>query len=155
MEEAEKKTFLKVKVAGKNKALWETDIREKFIELFKNLMDTVINFDDNKTIGEETKEISTHLIKHVKERLKRAGYENDKILAEIEEIQARTKKTYAEARKISAEARKEELAQKLKYLKLKLGIMKAMLIEETDSESIIFIKKIDVLFEVLKEFDEA
>lgn len=156
MEEAEKKTFLKVEVAGKNKALWESSgIREKFMQLSTKIIDTVVNFEDNTTVGEEAKQISTELVKYAKEKLKRVGYENERIQAEIDEIYSRARKCEAETRKINAETRRVELETKLRELKLSIGIMKALLVGEGDEDSIVFVKKIDVLLEVLKDFEEA
>lgn len=151
-EEIQRKEVLKVDVAGKDKILWAS-LKDKFFLQAQKLLDTVINFEDNTTVADEAKQFSTELIKFAKEKLKKAGYENEKTLAEIEEILSKAQRTQAETRKITAEAREIELGNKLKELKLSLGIMKAIHAGETDEESIIFIKKIDTFFEVINTYE--
>jgi polyhydroxyalkanoate synthesis regulator phasin len=150
--EEESKTFLQVKLAGKDKNLW-SKLMPNFLLKIEKLLDTVINTEDNTTIRDEAKLFSNELIKFAKQKLKKAGYENEKILAEIEEIYSKAHRDHAETRKINAEAREIELRNQLTELKLSLGLMKALRTGENDEESILFLKQVDVFFEVVNTFE--
>jgi hypothetical protein len=152
LEEEENKEFVQIRLKGKNAPLWER-LRNKFLKKVEDLLDTVINFEDNTSIKDEAKQFSTDLIKFAKEKLRKAGYENEKLLAEVEDLYAKARKSNAETRKLNAEAREIELKNKLREIKLGLALMKALLTGEPDEESILFLKKIDAFLEVTREYE--
>jgi hypothetical protein len=148
----ERKQYLRVDVGGKSPEIWNA-LRGKLIHAVNKFLDSTIDTIDNKTIRQEAQAFTHALLEHAKEKLAKAGIENQKLLAEIDYIFSQREKEIAEARKINAEAHKIEIENSLRQLKLSLGMAKALLIGEEEGESIIFVKKIDAFLDVIKEFN--
>ncbi|NOQ75257.1 MAG: hypothetical protein GQ574_24815 [Crocinitomix sp.] len=146
-----KKKYLKVDVAGKSEDLWKK-MRVKLIDTVNKFLDTTIDSQNHSSIREEAKEFTTKFLKHAKDKLERAGLENEKIVAEIDSLYSSRQRESAQTRKLNAEASEIELSVSIKKLKLSLGLTKAILIGDAKNEDIVFAKQIDSFLEMLKEF---
>lgn len=155
----EKKEFLRVDVKGKNTDVWAR-IRSKFIDQIEYLLNFEINHEDGTSVKDEAKDFVTQTIKFAKEKLKQPGYENMKMLAEIDEIYTKSqlnrtenKIKEAEARIKNVEARNAEFQERLRNMKLSMRLSKAMLVKDETEDSIVFLKEIDTLLEIINEFE--
>jgi len=147
----EKKQYLKVETAGKSLALWSS-LKEKLLQAIHSFLDTTIDGVDNKTIREEAKVFSHALLKYGKDKLEKAGLENDKILAEVDFLYSQNEKELAEARKLNAEAQKAEFENAISQLQLSLKITRVMLISEPEEEALVLVKNVEQFIEVLDDF---
>lgn len=153
MDNNEKKKVLEVQVVGKNRELWG-ELRDKLMMAVTKTLDTVINHENNTSIRDEAKEFASALIDHAKAKLKRAGLENEKIIAEIDNLYVRREKELAETRKLNAEAKSIEIKNRIKSLKISLGGMKVLMIGQDGEEDLLFIKQIDAFLNVLNSMEE-
>lgn len=147
----EKKQYLKEETAGKSPELWNS-LREKVLQAVHNFLDITIDGVDNKTIREEAKEFSHALLKYGKDKLEKAGLENDKILAEIDLLYSQKEKALAEARKLNAEAQKAEFENAVRQLQLSLKMTKVMLVGEPGGEALILVKSVEQFIKILDDF---
>jgi len=147
----EKKQYLKVETAGKSPELW-SNLKEKLLRAIHSFLDTTIDGVDNKTIREEAKVFSHALLKYGKDKLEKAGLENDKILAEVDFLYSQNEKELAEARKLNAEAQRIEFENAIRRLRLSLKMTKVMLISEPREEALIMVKNVDQFIEILDGF---
>jgi hypothetical protein len=148
---SEEKKYLKVDIAGKSPELWNS-LREKMIKTIHMFLDTTIDTVDNRTIRDEAKEFTHALLKYGKDKLAKAGHENDKILAEVDLLYSQKERELAEARKLNAEAQKIEFDNAINRLKLSLKMTKVMLIGETGEESLIMLKSVNQFIDILDDF---
>ncbi|MBF9251742.1 hypothetical protein I2I11_00400 [Pontibacter sp. 172403-2] len=146
-----KKQFLKVETAGKSPELLSS-LKEKMLQAIHSFLDITIDGVDNKTIREEAKEFSHALLKYGKDKLEKAGFENDKIRTEIDFLYSQKEKEFAEARKLNAEARKAEFENAISQLQLSLKITRVMLISESGEEALVLVKDVEQFIEILDDF---
>src|SRR5258708_18237060 len=104
----EKRTFIKVDVEGNDKSTW-AKLKNKLTETLFDLLNTQINSNSGATVRDEIQRITTNVIAFANAKLEKPSIENQKLLAEIEQILANKAKELAETRKINAEAEKIEL----------------------------------------------
>lgn len=147
-----KDEFLRVDLKGKNESTWE-EYRENFFKKIIALLDTTINFEDQTSIREESREITSEFIKSVKAKLKKDGIENQKNLAEIEVLLSQKKKNIAEARKTAIESEEKQFQLTLKKIRFSLMMMKAKMLGSEDENDIFFLKKIDFLLDRMDGMD--
>lgn len=148
--EHEDDEILKIKLRGKNPDLWKS-LRHKFLTQLESILETVINFENSGTVRDELKNVSSELLKFTKEKLRRPGFENQKVLAEIDDLYSSSQHKLAQARMVNAQAKEVELKNKLLELKMSLAIVHASLIGESDEESLVFIKRIEMVKLLLSE----
>ncbi|MDN5200168.1 hypothetical protein QQ008_02320 [Fulvivirgaceae bacterium BMA10] len=123
------------------------------IQVVKEFLDFTIDHENKSTIKDEARVFTTALLDYAKQKLAKPGIDNQKTLAEIEEIYARRQRELAEARKTNAEAEKIEFETSIRKLKVALGSAKVLLIGKQGGEEILFLKQIDNFLDVLKEFE--
>lgn len=150
MIQDEEERFLEVRVRGKNPVLFAA-MRLKFLEKAQEMLDTVINFDTNATMRDEAKKFSSELLNYAHETLRKKGYENIKILEEINKMQAESNRQYAEIRKLNAESRAIELKNMISELKLSIGMIKVFAHNENDEASILFMKNIEDFYQFISK----
>ena len=144
--------YVQFDVSGKDQLLWQK-LRPKLIQALSDFLDTVVDYEKGSTIREEAKKISTALLNHAKARLAHAGYENEKLEAEVEYLYAQAEREYAEARKQRAEASALEFATSVRKLRLILGGTKAMLVGDTGREALLVGQQIDAFLQVVSEME--
>jgi len=138
----EKRTFVKVDLVGNDDFTW-SKLKSKLTQTLFELLDTKINTNSGATVSDEIQRITTNVIEFANAKLERPSIENQKLLAEIEQILANKAKKLAETRKINAEAEKIELDNIAQKLKIALGLAKVLANSTSDPEAIIFIKNIE------------
>ncbi|HMG16304.1 MAG TPA: hypothetical protein VK590_12690 [Saprospiraceae bacterium] len=143
---------IQVKNTGKDTALFKR-MRKKLFIAFNKIMDATIDLDNNSTIRDEIPKITTLGLNYIKEKLKRPGIENEKYLAEIEEIYSNIDKNKADARKTNAESRQLEFDQRLKEFITIIKFSKAFCLGQENKESWIFTKEIEAFLEVVNEIE--
>lgn len=153
MENTENKKLLAIEIKGKDPVLWQ-QLREKFIIAINRSLDTIINAEHNASIRDEAKEFASALIDHAKSKLKKAGIENEKLIADVDRLFVQREKQMAEARKINAEAKAIELKNTIKELKLSLGAMKVLMVGEMGEEDLIFTIQIEEFLHSLKSLED-
>lgn len=151
MEEDPK--ILEVDIEGKNKELW-AKVKSKLIKSIDGMLDTVIDFKSNSTIRDEAEEFISELISYGKAKLRKAGLQNEQIIADIEYKFSQRQKEFSEARLNNAQASKIEFEIKIKQMELSLKLTRAMLIGEEGKEEIIFMKRIDGFLEALNSIEK-
>lgn len=141
----EKKSFLEVQVQGNDIELWR-EKRSKFIEVIgkavETLMGKIIDPINKTTVKEESQQLISQTLNHVKSKLAKPGVENDKTIAEIQEVYAKIEEISINNRKNLADAEAQEFKNFLNQLEFSLGSTKIILLNETDEESVIFTKQI-------------
>ena len=148
MKEFDDLRILEIQIAGRDTKLWNK-LRDKFMTklegMVENLLDQIVDPQKNTTLREESKQIISLGLDYFKNKLANPGIENEKVLAEIEEIYINMEKTAAETRKIKAEAETIEFNNSLKKLEFCLHSTKILLLdsEDQDEKSLVFIKQID------------
>ncbi len=150
MQGGEEINILKIDVSGDNQALWE-QLRSKLIAAVGNFLDSTIDVETGSTIRQEAQKFTSLALDYGKSKLQKAGIENDKIIAEIEEKYAVIEKTKAEGRKLVAEAKQIEFDTSLRKLKASLKLAKALVIGKQDEESIVFTRQIEGFLEAINE----
>lgn len=148
---SEEKKYLKVDIAGRSPKVWN-NLKEKMLIAINSFLDSTIDTIDNKTVRDEAKEFTHALLKYGKDKLAKAGLENDKILAEVDLLYSQKEKELAEARKLNAEAQRIEFDTAIKRLRLSLKMTKVMLIGEPGEEALIMVKSVEQFIEVLDDF---
>lgn len=106
------------------------------------VLDTVVDSRRNTTVREEAQTIIGESIRHIKERLKKQGIENEEIGARITKLLAEAEKEKAVAAKTLAETEALEFATIVKKLRLLLEVQQAI---EAD--------RLDDFLRVLRDFD--
>lgn len=148
MAEKDKDNFIEISVKGKSEALWPL-LKDKLMATINNLLDTVVDQDSNSTIKDEAKEMAGLVVKYAKAKLKNPEIENNKLLAEIDNLYATKNKQIAETRKINAEAQAIELQNKIKSLILSLELSKVILVNSKDEQAIVFLKEVDGFINIM------
>ena len=144
-EEAfEKKQYVKIEVEGHDKPRW-AELRSKLVNVILEILDLKINCKTGGTVEDEFKRISSNVIEYANAKLEKPSIENQKLLAEIEQILANKGKEMAEARKLNAEAEKIELDNIVFKLRIVLGAAKVLANSSEDPELLIFVKNIEEL----------
>lgn len=149
----EQKEFVKIEIGGKDEHLWQK-LRVKFGEVISSILDTIIDDTTNSTLRDEAKKFTSALLDYGKSKLNKPGIDNEKTLAEIDLLYTQKQKTIAETRKIHAEANNIELSNKIKSIKVALTAYKLVLLKETGSQEIVFVKDIDEFINTLKLIEE-
>jgi hypothetical protein len=148
----ENEKMVGIKVGGINENLW-SKLRSKLIDAINNLLDTEIDGITKTSFGEEIDQFTHSLLQYAKEKLKKPMVDNDKTIAEIQELYSRKQKNLAETRKIHAEAEAMELKNRIRKLKLILNTAKIVLHGNPGEEEILFIKDIDTFLLALNDID--
>jgi len=146
--------FLRIDVRGKSAKLWK-GIRQKLIGAIGRVLDSVIDVQQNTTVREESRRFTSALLEHARERLAKAGLENDKIEGEIYKLYAEREKALAEAHKTKVEGDNIAFELSVKQLRLALGATKAILIGEEGQEALLLGQQIDTFLEILRELAAA
>lgn len=152
MESEKAQKFVKIELEGKDNNLWK-NLQSKLIGVINNFLDSVIDHKNESTIREEAKKFTSALLDYGKNKLEKAGLDNEKIVAEVDLLYSQKEKQFAEARKLHAEADLIELQTNVKKLKIALSSMKLLMIGEANNEEIIFLKQIDVFLQTIKEIE--
>lgn len=116
---------------------------EKLQLALNHVLDSVIDSKQNSTVREEAQTIISESIKHLKDRLKKQGLENEEIGARVAKLLAEAEKEKAIAAKTRAETEKLEFATIIKKLRLLMEVHRVM---QHD--------RIDEFLEVLKEMSD-
>jgi hypothetical protein len=146
----EKRQFVRVDVTGKTAALWQS-LRPKLIQAMNDVLDAVIDDEHGTTVRDEAKQLTTALLDYAKANLARPGLENERIEAEIRRLYGQMEIDRAEARKKHAEADTLEFNNKVKRLRLVLGMAKAFMVGDTGEEAVIFTAQITAFLETLEK----
>ncbi len=149
----EKNSLLEVRVRGNDLVLWR-EKRGKFIEMIgkavEALMEKIIDPINKTTVKEEAQQLISLALNHVKARSGKPGIENEKTIAEIQEVYAKIEEISINNRKNLAVAEAQEFKNFLNRLEFSLGSTKIMLSSEKDDESIIFTKQISDWMELVR-----
>ncbi len=143
MEEG--KSFIRVDVSGFDSARWKL-YRSKLIDKLYQFLETEIDPIKRTSIGDELSEFTHKLLNYGKAVLDKPIIENNKLLAQIEDI-------YADIRKKNAEAEAIELKNRLKRFKLFLKSAKIIVGGDQGEEAILFLKDIDQFLLAIREFE--
>ena len=133
MESEKAQKFVKIELEGKDNNLWK-NLQSKLIGVINNFLDSVIDHKNESTIREEAKKFTSALLDYGKNKLEKAGLDNEKIVAEVDLLYSQKEKQFAEARKLHAEADLIELQTNVKKLKIALSSMKLLMIGEANNE---------------------
>lgn len=150
--EKDKHDYIEVQVVGINKKTW-SELKSKLSIAVSKALDTVINYEENTTVREEAKEFASAIIAHAKAKLKKAGVENQKLLAEIDLLYTQNEKERANTRKLNAEANEIEISNMVKSLIISLGGLRALSIGQEEPEDILFIKQIETFLGTLNQMN--
>lgn len=153
MSEKEKKV-IKIEVEGEDKVLWKK-LKPKLIEAMTKFLDVIIDNENDTTIREEAKKFTSALLDYGKQKLNKAGIDNEKTLAEIDLLYSQKEKEVAEARKIHAEADALEIENTIKRLKLSLIGVKLLMVGENGNEEAIFLKQVDEFLRAIEEMGKG
>lgn len=153
MKEEPKKRILKVDLSGKDENLFKK-LKGRLVDAVEKFLDSTIEFQTGTTVREETKKLTSLALNFAEEKLKKAGIENHKLLAEIEEKYSLAEKNKAEARKTIAESRRIEFEQSLKELALSLKLSKVLIIGKKGEEAMVLAKQIDAFLDAIEEIQE-
>lgn len=134
--------YLRVDVAGQDERLW-TVLRHKLIIAINKLLDSEIDAVHHTTLKEEAQKFTSALLDYGKNKLLKPGIDNEKTIAEIEQLYSQKQKNLAEARKINAETDAIELATRIKKLRFIMETAKLIVTGNEGDESLLFIKNID------------
>lgn len=134
--------YLRVDVGGENDHLWAM-LRHKLIEAISKLLDSEIDTSRHSTLRQEAEKFTSALLNYGKSKLLKPGIENEKTIAEIEQLYSLKQKNLAEIRKINAESEAIELATRIKKLKFIIDAAKIIMTGSDGKESLLFIKNID------------
>ncbi|NOT51252.1 MAG: hypothetical protein HOP10_08235 [Chitinophagaceae bacterium] len=135
--------FISFHVGGKDEVLWK-QLRHKLVQAINTFLDTVIEEETQSTIRQELKEFGTAILDYGKQKLKKAGIENDKILAEIELL-------FSEREKKNAETEAIKFETSLKKLIVAMAGTKVIMRGSAGKEELIFIKQIDDFLAILRD----
>ncbi|MBK7391132.1 MAG: hypothetical protein IPI23_19305 [Bacteroidetes bacterium] len=103
--EEQSKNICEIKLHGDDELLWEK-LRQKLISVINTFLDNTIDFDKGTSVRDEVKKLASLTLNFAEEKLKKPGIENQKLLAEVDEIYSKIEKNKAEANKINVEAKK-------------------------------------------------
>jgi len=120
--------------------------------VINKFLDSTIDFEKRTSVRDEAKKLVSLTLNFAEEKLKKPGIENQKMLAEVDEIYSNIEKNKAEVKKIYAEASSIELETALKKLKLALKLSKALMIGKEGNECIIINKQIDAFLEAIEAY---
>lgn len=140
---------IRVDVTGNNQEPWRK-LRSKLLDAFDRVVNTVVDSSSGATVRDEAMQLTTAAIENCKQKLQRAGLENDKIEAEVHRLYAERESVLASARKTNAEADALEFSNSVKRLQLMLTLSKAMVTGDQGQEAIIFSNQIDEMVLQLK-----
>jgi len=145
-----KKSFINIQVSGESESLWK-QLRHKLILTIDNFLDATIDYENNSSIRDEARKLTSALIDNAKGRLKKPGLENEKLIAEIDNLYLKKEREIAETRKINAQADELEFRNALRRLRLSLGMAKAMMLGEPSEENLLLSQQLDAFIEILNE----
>lgn len=135
-DELPREGFLRVDVTGQDPDLWMR-LQGKLLQTLEKILEHVVDPDRGLTLREEGQRFTSALLGHCRERLARAGLENEKIEAELHKIYAESEGALAAARKTNAEADALELQTAIQRFKFSLVLAKGLIVSDS-SEAVIF-----------------
>jgi len=144
-----KKKFIQIEIEGKDENLW-AKMRSNLMKNIQSILDTTVDYRTNSSLKEEAQKFTSATLDFAKSKLNKAGFENEKIIAEVNQLITQREKEQAEARKTNAEAESIEIENKIKNLKLTLISYKFLLLGEQGEEEMLFLKNIDEFLAVIK-----
>jgi hypothetical protein len=147
-------TFLRIEVSGEDGELWKK-LRSKLVQAITNFLEFEIDPIKHSSIKEEAQKFTSALLDYGKSKLNKPGIDNDKTLAEIEEIYGKVQKTRAEARKINAEASAIELQNVIRKLKIALGAARVLMVGSPEAETVLFLKEIESFKQLLDVYEQG
>lgn len=145
-------TIIRVDVRGDERRLFQR-LRSTLLEKIQQALDTTLDHENDTTVRDELKSLTTHAIEHARERLRKEGLANARIEAEVAEIYARRTKEIADARLTAAHAKGQEQQNALHDLCRHLALTRALLMGDEGREAILFGRQIDAFLEIVKEMD--
>lgn len=148
----ENPTYLRIDVGGENDRLW-TVLRQKFIRLIEDMLDKEIDPVRHTTFKEEAERFTSALLDYGRSKLQKPGIDNEKKIAEIQELYSQRQKNIAETRKLHAETDAIELANKIRRLKLMLHTAKAIMTGTENNENLLFLKNMDGFLQALNAIE--
>tara|TARA_R110002051_G_scaffold115424_2_gene188512 strand:+ start:869 stop:1339 length:471 start_codon:yes stop_codon:yes gene_type:complete len=152
--EERKKNLIKIDLVGINEKLFG-NLKGKLIKMIDNVLESSIDKETGITIKEEIDKFTSLGINFAESKLKKASFENDKLVSEIKEKYSQIERNKAESRKINAEARTIEFNQRMKELTFTLKMTKTLLIGKKDDEAIAFTKQLESFLEVIESVRET
>lgn len=150
MFEESKEEIIKIVVSGDDEDLFKK-LRKKLLDKMDSFLDTTVDYKKGTTIKEEAKELISLGLDFSKQKLKKAGIENEKLNAEIDEAYSRREKNKAETRNIDADTREKNFNQSIREFRAYLIFTKAILIGKQGEEAVILTKQIEVFLEAVNE----
>jgi hypothetical protein len=138
------KPIVRIDVSGKDPEVW-AKLRERLLDAVYQVLNTVIDAESGGTVRMEGQRAFSALFDNLKCRLKRAGFENEKIQAEVAALYAKCEVSIAHARKTNAEAAALEFDTAVKRLKTALGLCRALTVSTKDEEAVIFSSQIEAM----------
>lgn len=146
--------LLRADVAGASTSTW-IELRELFVKTLKDLLAQPLDVEKGTTVEDELRELGKGLLDFAKAKLEMPAAEVEKVYAEVSKLYAERQNELAQARKANAEAASQEQLTRIRDLRLKLGMMKAMLVGEQDEEALILSSKLDSLLAFLKDIEQS
>jgi hypothetical protein len=154
MNSSEEPRYIRIDVGGKSPKLW-IKFRSKLIKTVDKLLDQVVDPVSKATLRQEGGEITHQLLSYAKEKLKNPGIENEKLLAEVQQLLSAKERDTAEARKLNAESEQIEFNNAVRRLRLSLKASRVFLLRDPDQEAILFVSEVDELLKILDEFSNT
>lgn len=151
--EDDKGKIIKIDVTGKDSLLFEK-LRNRLVEAIDRFLDSAIDYQTGTTVREEAKKLTSLALNFAEEKLKKAGIENQMLLAEIDNKYALAEKSKAEARKLDAETKRIEFEETLKKFSLSLKLTKALILGKEGEEAILLTKQLDLFLEAIQEVQQ-
>lgn len=130
-------------------------LRNKLLDAITKFLDFEIDPVKQSSLREEAQKFTSALLDYGKSQLNKPGIDNQKSLAEIEELYSKAQRNNAETRKINAEAAAIELDNRIKTLQLVLAATKTMIVNQPGQESNHFITDIERFQGLLEVFQEG
>lgn len=138
------KNINKVTIKGLNKSKWE-EHKEEFFEKLLSLLDSIIVDSENDiSIKDGVQVLTNDAFRSIRERLRKAGYENERTKAEKNRLNA-------EARKFRAEAEEIEIRNAIAKFKLFCATYKMLCVLNQDNETLSIIKESEVFIKELEQ----
>lgn len=143
--------YIAIEIGGSKEHIWKR-FRKKLVDNIDKLLDFEIDSEKGSTLREEAKKFTSALLNYGKSKLSAPGINNEKTLAEIEELYSKREKSLAEARKIHAEADLLEFSLRIQKLKTALKLAKVVL--PRGKRHAVFLKDIDLFLDVVRSIEE-
>lgn len=146
--------MIRIDVSGFDEEKWG-NFKSKFLAKLYEFMETELDPIKHTTIKEEIAMFTNKLLEYGKAKLSKPVIDNDKTIAEIEELYSRRLLNIAETRKTNAEADAIEMKNKIKKFKLLGTIAKVIIGGKDDQESAAFTRDIENFLIAMNSLEEG